>query len=440
MTIDPSLPPITRLYQACEPLESLHPDDPRWVDFDAVRGEDNVVDSFARDIRRARADGANVKLFSGHRGVGKTSELFRLKALLEKGGDGRPGFVVVYCDVSDKLDVNDLDFPDLLVFVAAQLQQQLADMQLPGFTPATTYLKRAWDDIRSMLGAQVEFKEAELDTGFGKLVMDLRNRPTSRALLRDAVEQHSTSLLIAVNDLLGSAKASAIQAGHAGLVLIVDGLDKLVRRELEHGGNTHDRLFIDRSEQLAALAVHTVYTVPISLIYSPHIGQLEHSIGEHNTPVSMIRLRPHRDAAITSASPGMQKMSEMVAKRCAYVQVSVMDAFDDLSTLEHLCEMSGGHPRHLLMFLQAACNELDDLPITRKAAEKAVKRYAQSLTREVPDDAWPALRPFDTPQRDIPKDELHQQMLFLLYVFEYMNGEMWYEVNPVLRTVPRFHG
>lgn len=89
MTIDPSLPPITRLYQACEPLESLHPDDPRWVDFDAVRGEDNVVDSFARDIRRARADGANVKLFSGHRGVGKTSELFRLKALLEKGGDGR---------------------------------------------------------------------------------------------------------------------------------------------------------------------------------------------------------------------------------------------------------------------------------------------------------------------------------------------------------------
>ena len=67
-------------------------------------------------------------------------------------------------------------------------------------------------------------------------------------------------------------------------------------------------------------------------------------------------------------------------------------------------------------------------------------RYAQSLTREVPDDAWPALRPFDTPQRDIPKDELHQQMLFLLYVFEYMNGEMWYEVNPVLRTVPRFNG
>jgi len=439
MTSDQSLPPITRLFQVCDPLESLHPDDPRWVDFSEVRGEDNVVESFARDIRRARADGANVKLFSGHRGIGKTSELFRLKALLEKGGDGRPGFVVVYCDVSEKLDENDLDFPDLLVFVAAQLQQQLAGMGLPGFTVATTYLKRVWDDIRGMLGAQVELKEVELETGFAKLVMELRNRPTSRALLRDAVEKHSTSLLKAVNDLLGSAKVSANQAGRAGLVLIIDGLDKLVLRELENGGNTHDRLFIDRSEQLAALAVHTVYTVPISLIYSPRIGQLEQSIGEHTTPLSMIRLRPHRDANITPDSPGMQKMREMVAKRCDAAKLSVDDAFDDVSIRDYLCEMSGGHPRHLLVFLRAACGDLDTLPITRKAAERAVKRYALSLTREVPDATWPALRPFDTPQRDIPKDELHQQMLFLLYVFEYMNGEMWYEVNPVLRTVPRFH-
>ncbi len=30
MTTD-DLPSITRLYQACEPLQALHPDDPRWV-------------------------------------------------------------------------------------------------------------------------------------------------------------------------------------------------------------------------------------------------------------------------------------------------------------------------------------------------------------------------------------------------------------------------
>ena len=246
------------------------------------------------------------------------------------------------------------------------------------------------------------------------------------------------SNLLVNRSLLSSAEVSARRNGRAGLVLIVDGLDKLVRRDLGNGNNTHDRLFIDRSEQLASLRAHTVYTVPISLIYSPRFGQLQQSIGEHNAPVSMIRLRPGREVPVTPASLGMAKMREMVEKRCAYARTTLANAFDHVDTLNHLCEMSGGHPRHLMMFLQAACNELDDLPITRKAADKAVRKYGNALLREVPDAAWDALAKFDSPQKDIPKDDLHQQMLFLLFVFEYMNGEMWYEVNPVLRTLERY--
>ncbi|WP_156427922.1 hypothetical protein [Thiohalocapsa sp. ML1] len=304
MTTD--LPAITRLYQLCEPLESLHPGDPRWVDFDPVRGDENVVALYARSLRRAAADRPDFKLFTGHRGVGKTSELFRLQNILEAPGDGQPGFVVVYCDVGDRLDVNDLDFPDLLVFV------------------------------------------------------------------------------------------------------------------------------------LASPKVHTVYTVPISLIYSPRFGQLQQAVGEHNVPLSMIRLRPGWNADISDDSPGMAKMREMVERRCCEAGTSLDAAFDGLATLNHLCRMSGGHPRHLMMFLQAACNELDDLPITRTAAEKAVRKYANALLREVPDADWDKLAVFATPQRDIPKDEPHQQMLFLLFVFEYMDGDIWYEINPVLRTLERF--
>lgn len=137
MPNDSDLPTITRFYRVCEPLESLHPDDSRWVNFDDVRGDENVVQLYARSLRRAASDRPDFKLFTGHRGVGKTSELFRLKALLEEPVGARQGFFVVFCDVSDRLDVNDLDFPDLLVFVASQLQQQLSERALPGFTPRT---------------------------------------------------------------------------------------------------------------------------------------------------------------------------------------------------------------------------------------------------------------------------------------------------------------
>jgi hypothetical protein len=83
-------------------------------------------------------------------------------------------------------------------------------------------------------------------------------------------------------------------------------------------------------------------------------------------------------------------------------------------------------------------NAVEGLPITRQAAEKAVRNYANSLLRGIPDDFWPPLRGFQAPQSDMPKDEPHQMMLYALYVFEYMNGAPWYEVNPVVRTLDRF--
>lgn len=430
--------PITRFFQQCEPTESMHTEDPRWVDFDEVRGGENVVKSYARSLRRAKAGSWDIKLFSGHRGVGKTSELFRLQNLLEEPQFEDYGFVVLYCDVTAQLDMNDLDFPDLLVFIAAQLQTQLPQ-KLTGFDPVTTYFKRVWEDITSVLKARVNVTSIDVDVGFGSLTTEIRNQPNARAELREAVERHNTSLLTAVNDLLESADVAARNVGFSGLVLIVDGLDKLVYRSLDSGSNTHDRLFIERSEQLLDLKVHTIYTVPISLIYSPSFGQLEQTVGEHNAPVSMVRLRPCRTDDITTDSPGMMKLREMVCLRCEKAELSLEQVFESPEILNYLCKMSGGHPRHLLMFLQSACNELDSLPVTRKAAERSIRKYANSLSREVPDAAWEALKAFESPKSDIPKDELHQSMLLLAFVFEYMNGEIWYEVNPVLKTLERFH-
>ena len=129
----------------------------------------------------------------------------------------------------------------------------------------------------------------------------------------------------------------------------------------------------------------------------------------------------------------------MVEARCKHAGVDVGDVFDAPETGHYLCEMSGGHPRHLVMFLRSAANALDKLPITRDAAEKAVRDYANSLLRGLPEDYWPLLRKFSEPTDDLPKDEPHLQMLLWLYIFEYMNYNVWYEVNPVLRTLDKFN-
>jgi hypothetical protein len=432
--------PLTRLYRECDPGEELTgEDDPRYVHLDEVRGG-NLIDRLERSLRLADPLKPEVKVFAGHRGVGKSSELRRLQKRLEREGPGEQPFYVLFADVSGILDLNDLDFPDLLVFLASELQKQLGK-GIPGFEPKTQLLRQVWDRLKEALPTSVSLAGADLDLPFGSVAVELKNQPNARTRLREAIEAQSTSLLFAVNDLLQVAAVRLRESGYGGLVLIVDGLDKLVRRELDGGTNTHDRLFLHRSEQLASLEAHVLYTVPISLIYSPQFTQLEQTFGDFHEPVPMIRLRqshqgepPDRDPD----TPGMRKLQEILEARCRAADVEFSEVFDRLETCLHLCRMTGGHPRHLLMFFQAACLNVDTLPVTRKAVEKAIANYGNSLLREVPDEFWPHLRKFDTPQASVPHDEDHQQMLLLLHLFEYMNGHPWYEVNPVLRSLPRF--
>ncbi|MCP4664574.1 MAG: hypothetical protein GY856_55015, partial [bacterium] len=171
--------------------------------------------------------------------------------------------------------------------------------------------------------------------------------------------------------------------------------------------------------------------------YSPRFTQLEQTFGEHHVPVPMIRLRDG-EGAESPDSAGMQKLQEMIEARCRHAEVDLSEVFDADDTCRYLCAKTGGHPRHLMMFLQAAVNCVDALPVTRDAAERAIRNYANSLSREIPDAFWPHLRKFATPQTDLPKDSDHQEMLLFLHVFEYMNGYPWYEVNPVIRDLRKF--
>jgi hypothetical protein len=427
---------ITAFVRACEPSRSLDPSDPRYVNLDEVRGED-LTTKYERHLRRAEK--SEFLLFAGHRGVGKTSELLRLKHRLEHPAAGESAFQVVYFDVTDSLDPNDLEFADLLVLIASEVPRQFKAAGVAGFDRVSEKLASIWGEIKELLGSEIAIKEGEIEMPFGKLALEIRNRPTARRALRNAVELHNTSLLEAVNDLLDRAAKSLREQQQLGPVLIVDGLDKLVFRRIDEGqSNTHFRLFCDRADQLTNLHSHTIYTVPISLIYSPRCAELEQSFGFHIAPLPMIRLRGHGRSKVSPDTPGMTKMFELVAARCRFANVDVSRAFDDLTTIHFLCEMTGGHPRHLLMFLQAAANSLDTLPITRAAAEKAITNYANSLMREIPHGLWEKLRKFGNPTTEILKDDEHQQMLFLLYVFEYMNSEQWYEVNPVVRSLPKF--
>ena len=72
--------PIIEAIGRCDPDEALAPNDPRWYDFDPVRGT-NLRTSISRLLQGADSEKKYSHIaLAGHRGCGKSTELNRIKA------------------------------------------------------------------------------------------------------------------------------------------------------------------------------------------------------------------------------------------------------------------------------------------------------------------------------------------------------------------------
>jgi len=428
-----------RLYRECDPDLYFGPDDPRWVNTDEGRGG-HYAERIVKGISRSRPDQPDTKFLAGHIGIGKSTELKRIQKSLEA-----LGFTVLFLDVVEKLDPNDLDFPDLLSLIAAALQE-------PGTRQALTLdgvsgvISELADRVWTFLNTEITIPKAEVGvkvTGidFGKVTAEFKKNASRRGMLRNAVNSITTSLLDAINYDLARAQVGLTNAGRKGAVLIIDGLEKVRRGITGPTGRTpYERLFVDNASQLKSLKAHTVYTLPIDIVYSPAADLLNAGAGEFIQPLPMICLRGPNKSDVDDAGVGMRLMLDMLGKRCAAAGVDRDAAFAE-GVPEYLCRMTGGHPRHLMAFVRAACDFVDDLPVTMEAARSAVQQYANSLFRSLPDvpNYLGKLKHFNTPQNKLElRFDVYRGMLRNLHVYEYMNAQPYYEANPVFRLLPSY--
>ena len=112
---------------------------------------------------------------------------------------------------------------------------------------------------------------------FTQLMANLRNSPEIRQEIRRQIDPHTPSLIEVLNESIQ--KTDEKQEGN-NLVLIADGLDRIVPVRVKEDNTTnHDEIFIELSEQLAALKYHVIYTVPISMVYSGNANDLRDRYG-----------------------------------------------------------------------------------------------------------------------------------------------------------------
>lgn len=94
--------------------------------------------------------------------------------------------------------------------------------------------------------------------------------------------------------------------------------------------------------------------------------------------------------------------------------------------------------RNLLIMVRAACDYLDDLPITRLVAEQAITGMRTDFERALNlPDYYGVLKQVEETQA-LPGSKYDQVLMYNMSILEYLNGEPCYVVNPVVQTLHKF--
>ncbi|MEC4814171.1 MAG: AAA family ATPase [Scytonema sp. PMC 1069.18] len=432
---------LSRFFKACNPSKTLImgnvSDRQYYIDFSAVRGC-KIVEELQRTIVRISPDEPTCQLFTGHIGCGKSTELQRLKAELEQAG-----FHVVYFESSQDLDMADIDVSDILLSVARQVSASLEAINIkmkPG------YFANLFKEIGDFLQTPIELSaQAELSLGIAKISAKTKDSPQLRSQLRQYLEPRTNSILQAINEeILDRAIEQLKLRGQAGLVVIIDNLDRVDMRPLASGRSQTEYLFIDRGEQLRRLKCHVVYTIPLSLIFCNEYETLKNRLGGGIAPkiLPMVLVR-QRDGS--DYEPGISLLRQLVLAR-AFPEVLpnvrldlISELFDRPETLDRLCRVSGGHIRNLLGLLYS-CLQRQDPPFSGDCLESVIKDYRDDLLLAIDDEEWELLYEV-LEQQSLKGESDYQRLLRSMFVFEYRDPKgRWFGISPALAETEKVLG
>lgn len=420
---------LKSIYQVFTPAPLSAEQTDLYVNLDTVRGSSGLVDRLAQNIRLAAAP--TCQLLAGHHGSGKSTELRRLQQNLQNDNEK---FFAVLCDMQEDIDPNDVDFPDILAGIirqtAIQIREKLSIKLKPG------YFKQRWEEVKDILYREIDLTKVELDAGLARFTAVIKASPNTRVEIRKLLEPHTTNWIEAANDVICEAELKLSKKGYCGLVIIVDGLDKISPRLHESGRCTlAEYLFENRFTQLTAFKCHLVYTMPISVAYSCRERNIAHLYGYVAPPV--IPMVMVCDANGRKHMEGFDKFKELIEKRCKKADVK-KKIFETTEVEDKIIEHSGGQPRELITLIRD-CLAQGGLPITSTSLEQVARKISHAYDRQLREEHWEIIKQVRKDhrlKRNEDNDHIYMELLDSRAILQYENGGEWYGINPLLPPQP----
>jgi len=417
-------------YNRCHPFDALEPGDDRYVNIDAIdpqhpiRGEDWVTRLAGRiDL----SDRPVYELFTGLPGSGKSTELRRLVRRLQAEHQLLP----ILIDGEDAIDIsNPIDVPDIYFAILHYTEARV--LELEGNASATPmqegYLVRFWNWITR---TDVELTRTEFAvSSAAKLVVELRDRPTLRARVRQAVAAHLPRFLDEAHEELRQLELRAVKLGFRGLAVIFDSLEKLrgIGANWDAVMESAERVFGSAASYLR-LPVHVLYTIPTALIVRLKIDSV------HFLP--MIKLR-HRDGS--RYGPGIDAANMIATRRVPAAALREIFGTQSEQRLDRMISWSGGYPRDIVKLLQLYIGTpVGKWPLSDSDFERVLNQLADDYRRIILTATYEWLARVAI-QQDLvlaldADRKTADHLLQNNAVLRYLNDRDWFDVHPAVRQI-----
>jgi hypothetical protein len=332
----------------------------------------------------------------------------------------------------DHLDRNDVDFPDVLIAiireVAAQLKDRLGISLKPG------YFRDRWQRLKKLAFSEVELDSISLEAGMTELSTKIKHSPDARLEIRKLLDPDADNWLKAANEVLGDAVQQVQKQDYSGLVVIVDGLDKMIVRNHEKADClTTEYLFVHRAGQLTAFDCHVVYAMPLELAYSRHEQKIKGLYGGSVPVVPMVKVAKPPPST-RSHKEGMDKFREIIDVRLASVTAGESHLFANDNVKSQLIKLTGGQPDELMRMVREAIIT-DGLPIGTDALNRCKDDVQRTYLRMFRLDHWPILnqvREMGNFVRTQDNDDAIRELLESRAILQYRNANEWYALNPAI--------
>lgn len=366
-------------------------------------------------------------LFMGHRGSGKSTELFLLKKEIEDQ------FEVINFFIEEEVDVDSMTYTDFIFAIMSQIVKYVEKKTLLHelLREDIEALYKYWNEERVF--ETVETTSNESETGFeAKLSFlkriavygsgVLRTGNETKLTIRKTMEPKIGYLIQLMNQIITKIND---RSAKNGLVFIIEDLDKI-------SISVANEIFIKYRKVIFSIKTRMVLSFPIYMAYDAQYNMIKEDVDM----CQMLSIIKVRDRKRREFSNGIDTLKEIVRKRAD------IGLFSE-EALHLMILKSGGAIRDLFQMIRDAAFEAlvagrtqISLEDAQTAYKKLKSEYERLIRAEV--DVEKLISIYEEP-RPLTTDDTVMSLLLRGLVLEY-NGERWCGLHPAVEDFLREKG